>query len=387
MIRTISGLVILLLLSAVSETRASTVVLLDTTKPANLVPSMLAEVRDVAGALPDGERLIVYRLGQGWIAAFDDNLNASTRIKLGQVLSATYAVKGRPDWLTCVTTAVPAAGHSGAANIIIYTAKWKAEVREGAHRSRGLLDLLKDESLAPADVRFFVRIPGDTTATIDRPNVKVITEPPNWPELISPPRVATAAQPTPATTTPHTNESTRSTRWPVVAIVLLVLAVAGVLLFTQARRFSGAKALRSDRDSLDQMARSAIDPSDEAGARAEIVHYVGLLGHENESEIVIKEGEEIFVGDHYKARPLFVADGLHVVITQKDGAVTVTNAAHRGSVFVGKLALEPGQSKRVPLVYFEMVIGKEKLTVSRQRRHVGTAADGDQHQEEVWSHA
>src|ERR1044072_7851225 len=102
MIKTITAFMILMLLSAAGQTRASTVVLLDTTKPANLLPSMVAEVSAVAGAMPGGERLIVYRLGQGWIAAFDDNLNASTRVKLGQILTATYPVKGRPHWVTRV---------------------------------------------------------------------------------------------------------------------------------------------------------------------------------------------------------------------------------------------------------------------------------------------
>jgi hypothetical protein len=173
----------------------------------------------------------------------------------------------------------------------------------------------------------------------------------------------------------------------VIVLLVLMLVLAGMLLFVRARRLTAAKALLSDRDSLDQMARAAIDPSVESEVREEIVHYIGLLGHASESEIVIKEGEEIFVGDHYKARPLFVADGIHAVIIQKDGTVTVTNPGQRGSILIGTLELKPGQSKRVPLVYFEMVVGKEKLTVSRQRRQAGAVAGEGQHHEEVLTHA
>src|SRR5215208_6565159 len=147
--RIIAPLMFFILILVASQVRASTVVLLDTTKPGNLLPSMLAEVRDLAGALPDGERLVVYRLGQGWIPAFDDDLTSSTRIKLGQVLTTTYTVRGRPNWLTCITTAVPAAGRSGTARVFIFSPNPKSTVNEGPYKGRGLLDLLKDEKLAP----------------------------------------------------------------------------------------------------------------------------------------------------------------------------------------------------------------------------------------------
>ena len=144
--RTIAPLIFFILISVATQAHASTVVLLDTTKPGNLLPSMLAEVRDLAGALPDGERVVVYRLGQGWIPAFDDELTSSTRIKLGQVLTTTYTVRGRPNWLTCITTAVPAAGRSGAARVFIFTPNPKSAVNEGPYKGRSLLDLLKDEN-------------------------------------------------------------------------------------------------------------------------------------------------------------------------------------------------------------------------------------------------
>lgn len=335
---------------------ASTIILIDTTAK-SFLPSLIAESRQLGGALPDGEQVTVYRLGQGWQPAFDHELSASSRITLGQVLSSTYAVKGQPDWVAALTLSTTVAHGSGTPRVFVFAPDLSATSKKGQYRGMTLLELLRDQKLAPTDVQFFVRFIREETGTVKRENVRLLTENPKWSELL-----LSRTTTTPTAKQPPSNGTERTPKrswvWLILSVIAIPFVVFAVVWISRLRRHA------TEEEDFGRMSR-AIDTAENGGRHGDIVHVVERLGGVNKNKTVVKEGEEVFVGDYYKARPSFAADGCYISLVQNNGVLEVENPS-RQSARIGGLELSPGRHHKVPLTYVEMRIGKEQLSVTRQ---------------------
>jgi hypothetical protein len=204
------------------------------------LPSLVVETRQLCGALPDGERVTIYRLGQGWQPVFDYELSASSRITLGQVFNSTYVVKGQPDWVAALTTATTVAGGSGTPRVFVFAPDLSAVAKKGQYRGMSVLELLKDKKLAPNDINFFIRFIREQPGSVGRENVKLLAEAPKWSELLRAPLVAGA------TPLPKASPSTEGTKVPTrlwLYLVLIIIAIPVTVLFfvriARSRRHAG----------------------------------------------------------------------------------------------------------------------------------------------------
>ena len=349
------------LLITVPVANAGTVIMIDTTSK-SFLPSLLVESRQLCGSLPDGEQVTVYRLGQGWHPAFDQPLSALSRIALGQILSSTYAVKGRPDWVAALSTSESVARNSGRPRVFLFTSDVSAVSSKERYRGMSVLQLLKDEQLAPNDVRFFVRVIPKQNGEVDRENVKLLVESPEWSTLLS---VPVAAVPTPtANVSPASGSKKLTTRsWFVPS--LFAIAIIGLAVLVWILRRSGGVDQTGD---LERMSRpvDAMRVGDDLLVN-NVVHVVERLSSPGNSPAVLKEGGEVIVGDYYKARPSFSANGCYLALLQRNGILEVENRSGR-SARIGGLELAPGHRQPVPLPYAELLVGAERLAVSRQTR-------------------
>ncbi len=348
----ILGLMLAATMTVAKSAHASTVILVDTTKPVSFLQSSLSEVSNLCGALPDGERVIVYRLGQGWQPVFDSELTKTTRINLGRALNSTYAVAGRPDWVTAVTTSVSAARGLASPTVYIFSHSWNNAKKKPPYQGTTLLDLLADKNLVPSEVRFVLRTYGGSPRKIQRENIMIVANSPNWESVVreraraepdlqsAPPPTAMPARPSGMSRLVYIGLAVGVT---LLALIIVAIVRSNQLIDNETPKKAGDLAL---------MARAS--PSDDSGAQ-EIVHRIACADHDCE-EVNIKDGESVTVGDHYRARPLFTASGCYVTISQSGGVVEVENPTAE-IVRIGQVNLARGQRNRVPLVYFEMSIG------------------------------
>jgi hypothetical protein len=367
------------LMLAVNSVRASTVILLNTTDK-SFLPSLIAESRQLCGTLPDGERVTIYRLGQGWTPAFDYELNASSRITLGQTLNSTYAVHGHPDWVAALSTATTVARNTGIARVYIFTADLNSATTKGRYHGMTLLDLLRDKKLTPDDVRYFIRYVRNVQVSVDRDNIKLLADSTKWSQISSVPPNATASLPEPTPQTEPTKTTLR--RWLYLTPVTITLLA---LAFFLVARIVRSRQRASQRGAIARMSRATPLDGSQNGP-ASTIHRIILLGRAGDSPNVLGEGEELYIGDSYKARPSFAANGCYVAITQNNGVLEIENPSYR-SALIGSFELAPGHRYPVPLPYFEMRIGNEKVAVTRDMKAPESAkAIIDDKKREVFNH-